>query len=123
MEINGNNPKINIIANIYENSPVGMRAWTNWSAAFQFGAWILRQVSHHRLFINIWISHFVRFDELTNAQPIISQAHGFSGILKSVFRIPSCPIGTQARCNIIDKCTNCLTIIPIYINSIKSIGL
>lgn len=94
--------------------PVRICSWADWCSLLKLSRGVLRQVSHHRLFIDVWICHFIGLDKLTNTQPIVGQAHGFCCVLKCILRIPSCPIGTQSWSNIINQSTNCFTIIPIY---------
>lgn len=55
--------------------------WTNWCSLLELCAGILRQVCHHRLLVDVGISHFIGCDELTNAQPIICKAHRLCGVL------------------------------------------
>lgn len=96
-----------------ENLLAGVCLGAKGCALLELGTWILRQICHHRLFVNVWICHFVGFDKLTNAEPVVGQAHGFSSILKGVFRIPISPVRTQAGSDVVDQSTDGLTVVPV----------
>lgn len=95
------------------SSPVGIGAWTERCALLELGARVLRQVSHHRLLIDVWIRHLVWLDELAHAQEVIGEAHGLGGVLKRVFRIPSGPVGAQTRRAVVDQSADRLAVIPV----------
>lgn len=101
--------------------PVGIGFGAKGSVGLQLGIGVLRQVSHHGQLVHIGVDHLLGFDQLVidqrirmrlviiffflndwwinhylwDSQPVISQRHGFSGILEGILWIPIVPVGTQ----------------------------
>lgn len=61
----------------------------------ELGVRVLRQISHHRLFVHFRVDHFVRLDQLWDAEPAFGQVHGFLGVLQCVARVALVPIGVE----------------------------
>jgi hypothetical protein len=82
-------------------------------ALLELSTGVLRQVRHHGLLVDVWICHLIGLDELTNSKPVVSQAHGFSGVLKGVLGVPVGPVRAQARSDVVDQSANGFSVVPV----------